>query len=215
MTPQQPSPTSASSKLQFTSQLDRLTIIRLVLLILLVVMLIGMLVTSLMLALHGKTQKNNFEALPSAFELKHTRISNLTICLSVFKISEENGACLVHTDKDFFGAEAMCSSHGMDLLEINSEDEKYKIYEETQKLFGSGFGTRIWVNGRWSSSAGSWLSYPSNKTFYLTSDQVELSRYGATEADGQCLAVESYRKDKYHISSCACTGRHYFYCEYQ
>lgn len=206
---------AASSKLEFTSQLDRVTIIRLALLALLVLMLIGMLATSLMLALHGRRQNRDFESLPSAFELKHTRISNLTICLSVFKISEANGACLVHTDKDFFGAEAMCSSHGMDLLEINSDDEKFKIFEESQKLFGSGGGTRIWINGKWSSSASSWLSHPRNESFYLTSDHVELNNWGAAEIDGQCLAVESYRKDKYHIGSCACRGRHYFYCEYQ
>lgn len=206
---------ASSSKLQFTSQLDRFTIIRLVLLALLVIMLIGMLTTSLMLALHGKRRSDNFESLPSSFELKHTRISNLSICLSVFKISDENGACLVHTGKDFYGADEMCTSHGMDLLEINTDDEKFKIYEETQKLFGSGGGTRIWINGKWSSSEGAWLSHPSNKRFFLTSEHVELMSWRATETDGQCLAVESTRREKYHIGSCECSGQHYFYCEYQ
>lgn len=175
-------------------------------------MLIGMFVTFLLLLTHNGKKLEN---LPSAFELKHKKISNLEICEKVFKISEENGACLIASAKNFNEAQEMCNQDGMVLLEINSEEEKIKVYEETNKIFGSGGGTSLWVNGRWSSGEGEWLAVPRNEKFYLTTDHVELMSWGVVEAEGKCMCMRSFRVDKYHIDSCDCEVSQYFYCEYQ
>lgn len=176
-------------------------------------MFTGMIVSILLLAMHDGRSKI-VEELPSAFELKHTKFSNLSICLTIFKTSDESGACLVHTDKDFYGAQVMCDEFGMELLEISSENVKIRIYEETKNLFGSGGGTRIWINGKWSKSKNQWLTHPKNLSFYLTTDHVADRGWGVIEQDGNCLAIESMRRDLYQISSCSCLGNHYFYCGY-
>lgn len=148
-----------------------------------------------------------------SYEYIHGQLKDLSICLTLFNITDRNGACLVHTDKNFYDASDMCVMHNMTLLEVSSSDEHERIFEETKSIFGSGGGTRIWINGKWSSTSDAWLAFPKNETFYLNIEHVE-QRYGRKPSDGECLAIESNRVDKYHISSVPCSGKHYFYCEF-
>lgn len=147
------------------------------------------------------------------FEYIHTKLKDISICLILFNISDLNGACLVHNPQNFIEASKMCTSHNMTLLEINSDHEKSRIYDETEKIFGSGGGTRIWMNGKYSITEDAFLSHPKNVKFFITNDQIE-ERYGRKFTDGECLAIESWYKGKYHISAVPCGGAHYFYCEF-
>jgi Lectin C-type domain len=147
------------------------------------------------------------------FEFIHSQLDDLSLCLNRFNISVRNAACLVASPKSYEDAQRACSEHNMSLLEMNSDEEKSLVYTETKKYFGSGGGTRIWVNGKWSDEASAWVSYPKNESFYLTSDHLE-KRWNRAEVEGQCLSVESMFRERYHISAVPCTGQHYFYCEY-
>ncbi|KAL7014439.1 hypothetical protein ACKWTF_015926 [Chironomus riparius] len=147
------------------------------------------------------------------FEYIHGQLKDLSICLILFNISELNGACLVHNSQSFIEASNMCQVHNMTLLEINSDHEKSRIYDETEKIFGTGGGTRIWMNGKYSRTEDAFLSHPKNVKFFVTNDQVE-ERYGRKFSDGECLSIESLYQAKYHISAVPCGGAHYFYCEF-
>ncbi|XP_070508486.1 uncharacterized protein [Chironomus tepperi] len=147
------------------------------------------------------------------FEFIHGQLKDLSICLILFNISDLNGACLVHNPKNFIDASEACTSHNMTLLEINSDHEKTRIYDETEKIFGTGGGTRIWMNGKYSLTEDAFLSHPKNVKFFITNDQIE-ERYGRKFTNDECLAIESYYVGRYHISAVPCGGAHYFYCEF-
>lgn len=146
----------------------------------------------------------------SKFEFIHGQLKDLTICLALFNITERNGACLVHQPKSFYAASEMCISHNMTLLDVDSDHDKQRIFEETEKIFGSGGGTRIWMNGKYSVAEKVFLSAPKDQKMFITNDQIEGGRF----SDGECLAVESWRRGKYQISSVPCRAESYFYCEF-
>ncbi|KAG5669704.1 hypothetical protein PVAND_017586 [Polypedilum vanderplanki] len=167
----------------------------------------------------SSSQFSQFERLiqPSQlekFQFIHGQLKDLSICLILFNISENNGACLVHQDKSFDDSQKLCSEHNMTLLEINSNEERVKVTEETTKIFGSGGGTRIWINGKYSSKVEGWLSVPREERFFLTQEHIETNYYNSEPKDGDCLTIESTQREKYHISAVSCNGRHYFYCEF-
>jgi len=147
------------------------------------------------------------------FEYIHGQLKDLSICLILFNISDLNGACLVHNPKNFIESSEACTTHNMTLLEINSDHEKTRVYDETEKIFGTGGGTRIWMNGKYSITEDAFLSHPMNVKFYVTNDMIE-ERRGRKFSDGECLAIESWYKGRYHISAVPCGGSHYFYCEF-
>lgn len=150
------------------------------------------------------------------FEFIHGQLKDLSICLILFNISDLNGACLVHNPKNFIDASEACTTHNMTLLEMNSDLEKQRVFDETEKIFGTGGGTRIWMNGKYSVDENAFLSHPKNERFYITNEQIENGPYGSRNgfSDGECLAVESWYQGRYHISSVPCRGAHYFYCEF-
>lgn len=122
-----------------------------------------------------------------------------------FKITSSTKGFLFPSSKSFYNASSYCEYHGMKLYKINSNYKQNLIFYHTEKMFSSGGGTRIWVNGKWSSDHQKWLSYPDKEVIFPSSESYE--------RDEHCLAIQSFRRNLYDIASVSCIATNYFYCE--
>jgi hypothetical protein len=157
----------------------------------------------------------------SEFQTQNT-IENITeyyidhgapsICLSVFKSNETSGyGCLIAKSKSFKDASKFCEANNMTLFSITSNDELKEVFSNARHYFGTGGGTVIWINGKWSARKLGWYDFPQHESFYLTERFNDLERYKG--AYGRCLAIESPAGGDYEIKNFKCDNENYFYCK--
>lgn len=104
-------------------------------------------------------------------------------------------------------------THNMTLLDFGTEHDKRRVFEETEKIFGTGGGTRIWMNGKYSVEQEGFMALPQNEKMSIKTDEIDNGKWKKF-SDGECLAVESFYAGRYHLSAVPCRGEHYFYCEF-
>lgn len=127
-----------------------------------------------------------------------------------FQITSYSNAFLLASAKSFYNASVYCENHGMKLFKINSSYKQNLIFNHTENFFSSGGGTRIWVNGHWSSDGQQWLSYPDNEVVFTPTQSNIFYHY---TDDRYCLAIESFEINTYEIARVPCSATNYFYCE--
>lgn len=111
----------------------------------------------------------------------------------------------------------------MTLLEINESEVELRnlVFKETEKIFGVGGGTVIWLNGK-RSNEGLWIFNPSKKEIKFSRKAKNIEEIPDYSVDHDedyydnstelCLSLQSFDKS-YQIDSYACTHKSYFYCE--
>ena len=112
-------------------------------------------------------------------------------CSRSFKIPEYNKiACLIEDPKSPKNAAKFCKSKAMKLLKIEDETLMQKIFEGTAKIFGTGGGTALWVDGKWNSDVDTWKSWH---------DKLEINKFSVSGRVGDCLRIFSPIGQKFEL----------------
>lgn len=120
-------------------------------------------------------------------------------------MSTETGSknvCLIAESKKASQAAKICEHKGMQLLKITTEKVRDEIFAETAKIFGTGGGTALWIDGVWSNVAQTWVSWHDQS---LIDSDVDFG------VEGFCLNIES--PVKYEMTFRSCENKSYFFCE--
>jgi hypothetical protein len=149
---------------------------------------------------------------PIVYNTTYERLRFSSTCLSLFNISKTNAICLVPIALTFSETEAFCAKHNMSLLRVDCESKKRQIFSEAERIFSSGNGTVIWINGKWSHDNATWELFPSQHKFFL-SKIVESPMKRFVGRDEFCLTVQSFYDGKYEIAGIRCKNKCYFFCE--
>ncbi|KAG5680154.1 hypothetical protein PVAND_009679 [Polypedilum vanderplanki] len=155
----------------------------------------------------------------------YAELQNSSTCLSLFKTTETSIACLIEISLSFDDANAYCQSLNMTLLEINQNDDNLKemVFNETEKIFGLGKGSTIFINGKKSKENGTWIAEPNPRIIEFikekhksNNDEITLPSEDYYDDEYElCLVIKSFYKErKYEIDSYGCNHKCYFYCEF-
>lgn len=126
-------------------------------------------------------------------------------CSKSFKIPEFNKIiCEVENPKTPREAADYCKTNGMRFLKISNKKVMQKVFEGTKQIFGVGYGTALWIDGKWNEVEGIWDSWH---------DESEVDVHPKERILGDCSRVYSPFLENYEISSAECELVSYFYCE--
>jgi hypothetical protein len=145
------------------------------------------------------------------FRRTYDRLSFNSACISLFNISVRNAGCLRYGKRTFINASSNCYFTDMQLLEIDSEEEKAIVIVEALKFFRLDHTKtpKIWINARWSKYEKQYITHPRGMKLAFKLDQ----SMQANESD--CLAIESSStSESFNFTSVPCDDSNFFFCEF-
>ncbi|XP_070508485.1 uncharacterized protein [Chironomus tepperi] len=128
-----------------------------------------------------------------------------TKCSRTFDMPEHKKIlCLVESPATPKDAAKYCKSNGMKFLKISNDKMKQKVFEFTTQIFDVGFGTALWIDGKWNDEEIKWTSWH---------DDSKIKVHPVSPLLGDCSRIYSPTDRNYEVSAASCRSATYFYCE--